>query len=940
VAELSPGAALSHYRILNKIGAGGMGEVYRAQDSELGRHVALKFLSGEVAAHQSRVKRFIQEAKAASALNHPNILTVYEIGREGDTLFIATEFVDGVTLRHYLLRRPKLSEVIDITLQVASALVAAHAAGIVHRDIKPENIMVRPDGIVKILDFGLAKLTEHQDSSPEATTMALVNTEPGLVLGTAAYMSPEQAAGREVDARTDIWSLGVVLYEMIAARQPFQGASKSHIIVAIFDREPPPLTNFVPEVPEALEWIIAEALAKDPEERCQTAKEMLHKLRRLKQRIDSGARSASFSDLNHSAQLQPSTAAVTDTRPGPFTLNEVKFAEAPTTLTAPNVDPAATQALSSIEFIARRYKKAAVVAAMLGLLMIAAIGFGFYKLLTQPKEFGPVRMTALTTGGKVNEEDINGQLTISPDGKYVVCAARDAKEQSSLWLRQVSTNSLVRIVAPENGVYLATTFAPDGEMIYYVAQLERNGFVPTLYRIPVLGGTPTKVLDRVFGAVGFSQDGKQFAFVRRNQEDMALIVANTDGSGQPRTIAVTKQPNGFSTSGPSWSPDGKRIACGMISAAGGGNSTVVEVSVDGGDPRPIGSEKWASVGRVVWLADASGLIMTAQPESSSIGTQVWFLPYPNGQARRITNDLNGYGEVSLGLTSDSGTIATLQQVISSGIWTTRPSEDESQAREILRTNLPDTISWTPNGKIVYATRTGENWDIWTANHDGSEPKQLTGDAFIDQQPSVSGDGRYVVFQSNRSGNRNLWRLDIDGSNPKQLTEGASEDAAPVCSPDGRSVVFMSGRSGKLAIWKVGIDGGTPFQLTDRVSQLPSISPDGKLIVYFYNDEQTNNQPKLAIIPFEGGAPVKTIDLSRTVQPVGFAWLPDGRSVAYLASDSGSFNVWSQPIDGGAPKQLTKFKSNLISGFAISRDGQIAAYRVSATRDIVLIKDFR
>ena len=905
-----------------------MGVVYRAQDTELGRPVALKFLPGEVATHQSRVKRFVQEAQAASALNHPNILTVHQIGREDDAIFIATEFVDGVTLRQHMCKPLKLIEVLDIATQIASALVAAHAAGIVHRDIKPENVMVRKDGIVKVLDFGLAKLTERQDTSSEATTIALVNTEPGSVLGTAAYMSPEQAAGREVDARTDIWSLGVVLYEMITARPPFEGASKSHIIVAIMDHEPAPITRFAPEVPEALELIITEALAKDVEERCQTAKEMLGKLRRLKQRMESGAIPPSISELKASAPPQSSVAA-----------KEATLQEAARS-TVPSGDLADTRALSSLELLSKRRKKVAVAAVVMGLIVVSAISFGLFKLFTQPKQFGPVRMTALTSGGKVNEENIRGQLTISPDGKYVVCAAGNAKEQASLWLRQISTNSLVRIVPPENGVFLATTFSPDGEMVYYVAVLERNKFVPTLYRIPVLGGTPTKVLDRVYGAVAFSQDGKQFAFVRRNQEDMALMVANTDGSGQPRTIAVSKPPNGFSTSGPSWSPDGKRIACGMINATGAGNSTVVEVSVDGGDPKPIGSEKWASVGRVIWLADNSGLIITAQPEFSSIGTQVWFLPYSNGRARRITNDLNGYGEVSLGLTADSSTIATLQQVISSSIWITRPYEDERLAQQILKTNLPETIAWTPDGKIVYANRTGENWDIWTANHDGSEPKQLTADAFIDQQPSVSGDGRYIVFQSNRSGSRNIWRLDIDGSNPKQLTEGVSEDAAPVCSPDGSSVVFMSGRSGKLAIWKVGIDGGPPLQLTDRVSQLPSISPDGKLIAYFYNDEQANNQPKLSIIPFEGGAPVKTIDLSRTAQPIGFAWMPDGRSIAYLASDSGNFNVWSQPIDGTEPKQLTNFKSDLISSFAISRDGKIAAYRVSATRDIVLIKDFR
>ena len=931
MAELSPGATLSHYRIVSKIGAGGMGEVYRAQDTELGRPVALKFLPAEVATHQSRVKRFVQEAQAASALNHPNILTVHQIGREGDAIFIATEFVDGVTLRQHMRTTPlKLIEVLDIATQIAAALVAAHAAGIVHRDIKPENIMVRKDGLVKVLDFGLAKLTEREDTSSEATTMAFVKTEPGAVMGTAAYMSPEQAAGREVDARSDIWSLGVVLYEMIAARQPFAGASKSHIIVAIIDHEPSPVTHFAPDVPEALELIISEALAKDVEERCQTAKEMLGKLRRLKQRVESGAIPPTISELKTSIAPQSSFA------PTDATLQERARSTVPS-----SEDVAETRAQPRRKWLGNRPTKVAF-AVTIGLIVVSVIGFGLFKLFTQPqpKQFGPVRLTALTTGGKLNEESIRGQLTISPDGKYVVCAAGDEKEQASLWLRQISTNSLVRIVPPENGGFMATTFSPDGEMVYYVASLERNKFVPTLYRVPVLGGTPQKILDRVFGAIGFSQDGKQFAFVRKNQEDSALMVANIDGSGQPRTIAVTKQPNDFSTSGPSWSPDGKRIACGMINGTGAANSIVVEVPIEGGDPKPIGSEKWASVGRVIWLADNSGLIIAAQPEGSSIGTQIWFLPYLDGPARRITNDLNGYGEVSLGLTADSSAIATLQQVISSSIWITQPNEDETQARQVLKTNLPETIAWTPDGKLVYASRTGENWDIWIANQDGSEPRQLTADAFIDQQPSVSGDGRYIVFQSNRSGSRNIWRMDIDGSNPKQLTEGVTEDATPVCSPDGGSVIFTSVRSGKLAIWKVGIDGGEPVQVTARASQLPSISPDGKWIAYFYNDEEANNQPKLSVIPFEGGAPVKTLDVSRTVQPVVFAWMPDGQSIAYLATESGNFNVWSQPIDGTAPKQLTNFKSDLISNFAISRDGKIAVYRLSVTRDIVLIKDFR
>jgi len=928
VSEFSPGATLSHYRIISKIGAGGMGQVYRAQDIELDRPVALKFLYPELAAHQSRLNRFILEAKAASALNHPNILTVYEIGRAEGMTFIATEFVEGITLRHYIRRNTKLIDILDIAIQIASALVAAHAAGIVHRDIKPDNIMVRNDGIVKLLDFGLAKLTERGEfsSGPEETTVALVNTEPGTMLGTVTYMSPEQAAGREVDARSDIWSLGVVLYEMVTMRAPFDGASKSHIIVAITDHEPQPVTDFAPDVPEPLEYIIAEALTKDREERTQTAKEMLGKLRRLKLRLESGA---SVSDFNRS--LGPNTSI-----PPPISRpsKQTTLREPPKTRSG---DVADTQTIS-IQI--PRSRKLSIAAVVLGLIVISAIGFSFYKLFSRPKEIGPAKMTALTTGGKINGEDINGQVSISPDGKYVVCAANDSKQQASLWIRQISTSSLVRIVPPENGGYFGTTFSPDGELVYYVATLEKNKFVPTLYRVPALGGTPARILDRVYSPVGFSRDGSQFAFVRRNQNDMALMVANTDGSGEPRTIAVAKQPNGFSIAGPSWSPDGKLIAAGMFNGVGAGYSTVVRVPVEGGNPVSIGSEKWASVGRVLWLADGSGLIITAQPEFSSIGTQVWLLPYPDGPARRITNDLNGYGENSVGLTADSGTIATIQQVNASSIWIAAPNDDESHARQIVKTSLPDTVQWTSDGKIVYASRTGENWDIWMSNADGSDAKQLTTDAFIDHEPSVSADGRYVVFQSNRAGGRNIWRVDPDGSNLKQLTDGNYVDSTPLCSADGHSVIFVSQRSGIATLWKVGIDGGAPVQLTNRPSQLPSISPDGKLIAYFFADEQANNQPKLSLMSIEGGEPVKTIDLPRSVQPIAFAWLPDGRSVAYLDNNSGILNVWSQPLDGGAPKQLTNFKSEFVNSFSISRDGKIAAYRFSATRDIVLIKGFR
>jgi serine/threonine-protein kinase len=283
------GRALSHYRIVEKLGAGGMGEVYLAEDTRLNRKVALKLLPAHLTKEEDRLRRFAQEAKAASALNHPNIVTIYEIGQHDDAHFIATEFIEGETLRQHVARQPMtLHDILDVTIQVAGALNAAHVAGIVHRDIKPENIMLRPDGLVKVLDFGLAKPVERQPLAPhpEAPTLAMVDTNPGTVMGTAHYMSPEQARGQPVDARSDIFSLGVVVYEMIAGRSPFAGETPSDAIAAILRVEPPPLAQYWPDIPADLERIIQKALRKDKEDRYQTAKDLLLDLKSLKQEME------------------------------------------------------------------------------------------------------------------------------------------------------------------------------------------------------------------------------------------------------------------------------------------------------------------------------------------------------------------------------------------------------------------------------------------------------------------------------------------------------------------------------------------------------------------------------------------------------------------------------------------------------------------------------
>jgi serine/threonine protein kinase/tetratricopeptide (TPR) repeat protein len=373
------GANLGRYEIRSKIGEGGMGEVYLAQDTKLDRKVALKILPADVAADQTRMRRFIQEAKAASALNHPNILTIYEIGQTDSTHFIATEYIEGETLRHHLSSAMRLNEVLDICVQVAGALAAAHAAGIIHRDIKPENIMLRRDGIVKVLDFGLAKLSEKADRGTvdaEAATKVLVQTEPGVVMGTVAYMSPEQARGLTVDARTDIFSLGVVIYEMVAGRAPFGGTTRSDLIVALLERDPPPLARFTPEAPAELERIVMKALAKDSDERYQTAKDLLIDLKRLTQKLKVDAeieRSAPPEEF----RVPPSGGRLSSAESSP--------------LKGGTLDGAATQtaidgipATSSAEYIVSKIKRHKRVAGLtlITVAIIAAAAVFFYSRRT------------------------------------------------------------------------------------------------------------------------------------------------------------------------------------------------------------------------------------------------------------------------------------------------------------------------------------------------------------------------------------------------------------------------------------------------------------------------------------------------------------------------------------------------------------------------------
>ena len=722
--ELTHGDFVGPYRIERILGRGGMGDVYLAEHMGQAREVALKILPEDFVGEAQRVQRFRQEARAVMTLNHPNIVTVYDIGAAESGYFISTEFVEGETLRSRLNHdRLNTLAAIEIAEQVAGALAYAHEKGVIHRDIKPENIMLRPDGYVKVLDFGLAKLTEPDapaatDDSQRASILTLMDTSPGIVMGTVQYMSPEQACGLVVDGRTDIWSLGAVLYEMIAGRPAFEALSRNQIVAAILNQEPLPLIRFAPEIPPELERIITRALCKDRNERYQVTKDLLLDLKSVRQEMElaaklqrSGLRDPAFDNEN-----PPVT-----TSPG-FTRAPISTRQS----TAGEIFPGWTSRLKSL----------------IGLLVLVGLAIVFYKVVLQRSvsnsAFSSIQIARLTSTGK------SRLAAISPDGKYVVDVAEEAGKEG-LWIRQVATTNNVQIVASAEVEFQGLTFSPDGNFVYFVAH-EKAKSIRDLYQVSALGGATRKLISNVDTAVTFSPDGKRIGYVRRlsDRAEDALMVANADGSDEQKLL-TRKQPDFFSMSGPAWSPDGKLIAAG----AGGSDKdgrymTVIGVEVASGIEKPLTSRRWTGVGRVAWRGPLGSDLMINALEQSLGLYQIWLIALPEGDARRITNDLSDYRDLSL--TQDASILAVTQSDQLSSLWSFAAASAES-ARQITSGKYDGYygVDWRPEGQVIYSSSNGSNHDIWQADAVGSNQRQLTAEARSNVWPTVSPDGRYIVF---------------------------------------------------------------------------------------------------------------------------------------------------------------------------------------------------
>lgn len=762
------GGWIGRYQLVSLLGVGGMGEVWLARDPQLERKVALKLLLEQFTRVQSHVRRFIQEAKAASALSHPNIITIHEVGEDDGKRYIVAEFVDGQTLRQMLNGPLPAQEALDIALQIADALIAAHQAGIVHRDLKPENVMVRPDGLVKVLDFGLAKLADRTEPGAE-TPSVKINTDPGMIMGTISYMSPEQALAQPLDQRTDIFSFGVMLYEMLNGLRPFQGASNAAIYDAILHQDPIPATASRPEPPREWQWILERALGKKPEQRFQTAAEFKAALKSLKERSDA-------------------------------------------------------RAVSSAPAIARPGRNGWVPKAIIGAgVVIALATAGYWRWFGERSGAALALKSAnFTQLTRTPGQEIYPSL--SPDGKYLVYAS-DEDGDMDIYLQRVSGATPINLTRDSAADDSQPAFSPDGEQIVFRSEREGGG----VFVMGATGENVRRLIDHGHNPA-WSPDGREIAFSdgsfirpsERGNYPSPLSVYLLAG-GETRRVTETDavQPN--------WSPTGRRIA--FWGVKGGGQRDIWTVSAQGGEPVTVTDDAaldwnpiWSPDGHYLYFVSDRGGSMNLWrvPIEEASGKLL-------GEFEPVTTPATNSGYVSFSRDGRRLVYAQIDNKINLQQVSFDPAKSKIEAPPVWITQgsrIATDPCLSPDGEWLVFGETGDDQeDLFMIRTDGTDLRQLTNDKYKDRAPRWSPNGRRILFFSDRSGRYEYWMINPDGGGLEQFsyTSGPGAQRA-VWSPDGLRLLcnFQTGPS-------LILDAAAPWRQQSPLS-LPAVGAPAGLMM--------------------------------------------------------------------------------------------------------------
>jgi eukaryotic-like serine/threonine-protein kinase len=893
------GGTLGEYQVIGALAKGGMGDVFLAHDRRLGRKAALKLLPIECASDRARLRRFEQEACAVSALNHPNIVTVFGLGRAGPVTFLATEFVPGRTLREELANGPLPPQtVVEIGLQAALALSAAHQTGIIHRDIKPENIILRPDGLIKVLDFGLAKWTEKR-AEIDVLQAVETKTSPGLIMGTPRYMSPEQARGIPLDFQTDLFSFGSVLYEMLSGGPAMTGETPSDILAAVLVRDPVPLETLCPDGPTLLVSIINRALEKDREKRYKSADEIIADLKTVRREMESGAYVRAGA---HSAVCPDGTAFLASSR-------------------------------------AHRVHK------RFWIWLVAAVGgvlAGIYGLQTLPsREVQPLTVAPLTTfpGNEV-------QPSLSPDGSQVAFAFdRGGSSNYNIYVKSIGSEQITRLTSnPADD--LSPSWSPDGQNIAFLRFLSDQSALVMV--MPSAGGAERQLAklrierDETEIRVAWSPDGEWIA-TSDKETPLSLMRLVLISSTTGRKRRLTYQPAAVDADlSPSFSPDGRYLAYARHLSVAVADIYVLDVPKEAGP----GTEAqqlthWNRMNRSpVWSVDGKEVFFVG--DEPRIGPRIWRAPaFGRGEARRI----NQIGErsTSIALSPRSKRLVYSKEMADWNIWRldlarasrARTQTGELSSRVIASTYEDGQPQYSPDGKhIAFQSDRSGDLEIWIANGDGSSPRQLTHlHAKISGYPRWSPDGKYIVFHSRLNGYANLYSVTVDTGLYRALTAGTTNDSAASWSHDGKWIYFESGRNGSPQIWRIPAEGGPASQVTKNGGAIAFDSVNGKLLFY-----SKFTGPGLWMLPLDGGSESQVLPCLYTIGT--FAVTKAGIYFACRTAE----NEASLRFMSFSPrfiKEIARIKSP-ISNFTVSPDGSSLLYDQADQigSDLVLVDDFK